>query len=235
MWDRTNKLKFLVDTGAAISVTPHTTETSAKPSLFRLQAANCSTIETYGSKSLRLNIDIRRDYTGLFILANVKTPFIGADFRAHYDLARHMNSRTLSNNTTNISVTGIRTHHNTGISVETCHSREYLDTLNQYSDLVQPIKNTGSNQHQTQHHIRTSEQLVYSHPRRLPPHKLQFARKAFDQMLREGIIRPSGSPYASVLHMVPNPGGTDFRICVGYRRLDGRSIAWTSICIRIHR
>ena len=152
VWDRKNKLKFLVDTGAAISVNPYKNEPSAKPSLFRLQAPNGLLIETYGNKSLTLNIDMRRDYTRSFIMAKVQMPILGADFLAHYDLAVHMNSRTLSDNTTNIKTTGTRTHHNTpGISVATYHSREYLDILNQYqySDLLRPMKYTGSNTHQT--------------------------------------------------------------------------------------
>ena len=224
VWDRKNRLKFLVDTGAAISVIPYKNEPSAKPSLFRLQAANDSPIETYGNKFLTLNIDMRRDYTWSFIIAKVQMPILGADFLAHYDLAVHMNSRTLSDNTTKIKTTGTRTHHNTtAISVATYHCREYLDILNQYSDLLRPMKYTGSNTHQTKHYLRTSGQPAYFRPRRLPPHKLEFAKWEFDQMLRDGMIRPSDCPYASPLHLVPKLGSTDFRIYVDYRRLN----AWT--------
>ena len=213
-------------TGSAISVIPYKNEPSAKPSLFRLQAANGSPIETYGNKSLTLNIDMCCDYTWSFIIAKVQMPILGADFLAHYDLAVHMNSRTLSDNTTNIKTTGTRTHHHntTGISMATYNSREYLDILNQYSDLLRPMKYTGSNTHQTKHYIRTSGQPAYFRLRRLPPHKLQFAEKEFDQMLRDGIIRPSDSSYASPLHLVPKPGSTDFRICVDYRRLNASTI-----------
>ena len=72
------------------------------------------------------------------------------------------------------------------------------------------MKNTGSNTHQTKRYIRTAGQPAYFRPRRLPPHKLQFAKKEFDQMLCDGIIRPSDSLYASPLHLVPKPGSTDF-------------------------
>ena len=152
----------------------------------------------------------------------VQMPILGADLLAHYyDLVVHMNSRTLSANTTNIKMT----HHNTtGISVATYYSREYLDILNQYSDLLRPMKYTGSNTHQTKHYIRTSGQPAYFHLRRLPPHKLEFVKKEFDQMLRDGIIRPSDCPHASPLHRVPKPGSTDFRICVDYRRLNASII-----------
>ena len=86
------------------------------------------------------------------------------------------------------------------------------------------MKYTGSNTHKTKYHIRTSGQPVYVRPRRLPLHKLEFAKKEFDQMLRDGIIRPVDSPYASLLHLVPKSGSTDFRICVDYRRLNASTI-----------
>ena len=80
IWDRTNEIKFLVDTGAAISVIPHTIDPSAKPTLLKLQAANGSTIDMYGGKTLTLNIGMRRDYTWTFTLANVKIPILKVFF-----------------------------------------------------------------------------------------------------------------------------------------------------------
>ncbi|CAE1265076.1 unnamed protein product [Acanthosepion pharaonis] len=149
-----------------------------KATPYKLQAANGSTIETYGAKTLTLNIGMRRDFTWTFTQADVKTPILGADFLAHYDLAVHMNTRTLSDNTTNIAVKGTLSRHNTtGISVTTCHGREYIEILNRYSDLIQPLAGTGPARHQTQHHIKTSGQPIFSHPRRLPPHKLEYAQK----------------------------------------------------------
>lgn len=136
-----------------------------------------------------------------------------------------MNTRTLSDNTTNIAVKGTLSRHNTtGISVTTCHGREYIEILNRYPDLIQPLAGTGPAKHQTQHHIKTSGQPTFSHPRRLPPHKLEYAQKEFNNMLKDGFIRPSDSPYASPLHLVPKPGSTDFRVCVDYRRLNATTI-----------
>ncbi|CAE1256054.1 unnamed protein product [Acanthosepion pharaonis] len=145
VWDRRNNIKFLVDTGAAISVIPPKEQQDRKATLYKLQAANGSTIETYGAKTLTLNIGMRRDFTWTFTQADVKTPILGADFLAHYDLAVHMNTRTLSDNTTNIAVKGTLSRHNTtGISVTTCHGREYIEILNRYSDLIQPLAATSS-------------------------------------------------------------------------------------------
>ncbi|CAE1268456.1 unnamed protein product [Acanthosepion pharaonis] len=210
VWDRRNHIKFLVDIGAAISVIPPKEQQDRKATPYKLQAANGSTIETYGAKTLTLNIDMRRDFTWTFTQADVKTPILGADFLAHYDLAVHMNTTTLSDNTTNIAVKGTLSRHNTtGISLTTCHGREYIEILNRYPDLIQPLAGTGPAKHQTQHHIKTSGQPTFSHPRRLPPHKLEYTQKEFKNMLKDGFIRPSDSPYASPLHLVPKPGSTD--------------------------
>ncbi|CAE1266510.1 unnamed protein product [Acanthosepion pharaonis] len=69
-----------------------------------------------------------------------------------------------------------------------------------YQDLLRPAGSIDSTKHQTQHFIKTTGQPVFARPRRLAPNKLKFAKKAFDDMLREGVIRPSDSPYASPLH-----------------------------------
>ena len=104
IWDRRNKLKFLVDTGAAISIIPYTIDPSTKPTSLKLQAANGSTIDTYGGKTLALNIGMRRDYTWTFTLAKVKISILNADFLAHYEQSFRMNQRALSDTKTNLHV-----------------------------------------------------------------------------------------------------------------------------------
>ncbi|CAE1297596.1 unnamed protein product [Acanthosepion pharaonis] len=145
-----------LDTGAAISVVPYQNDHTAKPTLVKLRAANGSAIDTYGERTLTLNIGMRRDFTWTFTVANVKVPILGADFLAHYALAVHMNPRTLFDTTTNLRVLGTPTRQgSTEISVATCHGREYLDLLTQFTDITLPLQVTASGDHQTQHHIRT--------------------------------------------------------------------------------
>ena len=111
--DRRNKLKFLV--GAAISVILYANESYAKPTLLKLQTANGSTIDTQGGKTYTLNIDLRRDFTWTFTLANANIPILGADFLAVHP--RRQTSRLLE------------PLHTTAISVATCHGQEYVDIL----------------------------------------------------------------------------------------------------------
>ena len=225
IWDRNNKLRFLVDTGAALSLIPYSSEPSAKLSLLKLRAANKSSIDTYGRKTITLNIGMRRDYTWAFTLADVDIPILGADFLAHFQLAVYMNPRSLLDTTTSISVVGTPSRRqSTRITVITQHGQEYLELLEQYMEIIQPNTQTHnvSGEHHVQHHIRTKGPPAFSRPRRLPPHKLDYAKEQFDKMIADGVIRPSDSPYASPLHMVPKPGG--FRICVDYRKLNASTV-----------
>lgn len=176
--DTRNNLR-LVDTGAAISVLPANNKAGLKPYQLRLQAANGSGINTYGTKSLTVNIGMRRDFTWNFTIADVQMPILGADFLAHFDLAVRMNNHSLTDNLTNVCVVGSYSKHTTtGITVATCHNKEYLDILNQYQDLLRPSGSIDSTRHQTQHFIKTTGQPAF-----LDPHGSSLYLNTFDTVV----------------------------------------------------
>lgn len=102
-----------------------------------------------------------------------------------------------------------------------------------YKDLLERIKSIDSGRHQA-YFIKMSGQPAYFHPRWLPPHKLWFAKEVFDEMLHDSIILPSDSSYISPLHLVPKPNGSDFQICVDYRRLNTLTIPDSYPVLHIH-
>ncbi|KRY36482.1 Retrovirus-related Pol polyprotein from transposon opus [Trichinella spiralis] len=69
-----------------------------------------------------------------------------------------------------------------------------------------------------QHHILTHGLPVFARPRRLPPDRLELARKEFDILL--SIIRPSNSSWASPLHMVRKKQPNTWRSWGDYQRLN---------------
>ena len=60
---------------------------------------------------------------------------------------------------------------------------------------------------------------IRSGPYRIPQSLVNAVNKELDQMLEMGIVRPSTSPWASPVVIVPKPDG-NIRFCVDYRKLN---------------
>ena len=67
------------------------------------------------------------------------------------------------------------------------------------------------------------QQPIRQHAYRAPLQKKRVINEQIQNMLDEGIIRPSTSPWASPIHLVPKKGG-DLRFCVDYRKLNSVTI-----------
>lgn len=64
---------------------------------------------------------------------------------------------------------------------------------------------------------------VYQHPRRLSEMERTVVQEMVDGFIREGIVRPSKSPYASPVLLRKKKNGT-WRFCVDYRKLNEKII-----------
>ena len=61
-------------------VPPSRMERMHRQDYLSLQAVNGTSIPTFGNRSLTLNLGLRRMFWWIFIIADVKKPFLGADF-----------------------------------------------------------------------------------------------------------------------------------------------------------
>ena len=212
--DRLTNTRYLVDTGAEVSVIPPSCSERCHPQDgLALRAANDSTIATFGTRSITLDLGLSRIFTWIFIIAAVKRPILGADFLKHYGLAEDVKCQKLLDSMTQCKVQGASAPEpSLNLTLLPAKSDNVFEALLQeFPSVIQSLNEQTPIKHNVTHHIITSGPPVHARARRLPPEQLAIARMEFDHMLQLGIVRPSSSMWATPLHMVSKKTPGDWR------------------------
>ena len=222
MLDIHTGLQFLIDTSACRSLLQKSKVHSGciTGTNINLITANGSRILTYSYKTLQLSFAGSK-YKWDFIVADVSTPIIGADFLANFNLLVDMANHRLVNAST-LASTSIATAP-ADLALQISHiSDAYSSLKSSYPEVFRPLLHLPpwtSAEHGIYQHIKTSGPPVFSMFRCLPPDKLQAAKKIFHDMETVGICQKASSPWASPLHIVTKKDGS-LRPCSDYQHLN---------------
>ena len=138
--DAATNRKFLVDTGADVSVFPASSGTKRSQRCSSpLSAANGTSIRTWGTR--RINVALASDLTipQLFYIADVTTPILGADFFIRNNILIDMARKRLVH-TQHTSSTPLRTSPlvSTLMGLSTNPANQFSTLLQSFPDILAP-------------------------------------------------------------------------------------------------
>ncbi|GFX55690.1 transposon Tf2-11 polyprotein [Trichonephila clavipes] len=189
--DRRTNVTFLIDTGSDVSIIPATKTQRQNNSQMTLSAANTSPIHVYTTQTLSLDLGLRRIFQWTFLVGNVSTPIIGADFLYNFRLVPDISKQALLDSETNIICHCIlgnsRIHSIKTVSGDSV----YHELLRKFPDITKPPRPDQEIKHSVVHYIETNSRPVSAKARRLAPDRLRIAKAEFENMITLGHMRPS--------------------------------------------
>ncbi|GFT20148.1 transposon Ty3-I Gag-Pol polyprotein [Trichonephila clavipes] len=156
-------------------------------------------------------------------VADVSDPIIGADFLEWFELLIDVRNRKLLDGLTSLFVRGtVKQVQSLDLTLVENNS-PYNSILSKYTKWFSTNLQPSTNESSVFHCIETKGPPVHARTRRLNLEKLAYLKREFGDLMRQGIIRPSKSSYASPIHFVKKIDGS-WRICGDFRRLNSVTI-----------
>ena len=158
------------------------------PHLTPLQAANGTTITSYGTRHMIIGLGECK-YEWDITVTDVKSPLISAAFLMEYHLTNDHTLGLLLNLSNNMTVAGkVFADHSFHINFVNI---AYTKLLDKFPKLTTLTFSPDKVKHSVQHHILTKGTPDYAQACQLAPVQLAAAKAEFDKLLKLWIVRSS--------------------------------------------
>ena len=125
---------------------------------------------------LNLDIGLYKNFYYPFILADIQTPIIGANFLDNFEILVDIKNKQLIDSSTNKKVRGFTGHCDLLSLKINMVENKYSYLLNKYPSIFMEPDYNKPIKHSTEHRIETKGLLPYCRPRRLDPIKSKIAK-----------------------------------------------------------
>ena len=242
-----NETSFLIDTGSSRSFLPSSIFTPTGESKAKLVAANGTPIEVQGTKNLFVDLNLGVIFYHKFVVANVREPILGMDFLKRHELLVDASKGLLilpgtltfaeakNDDPNSLNVPDLKIDQKIPLLPIT-QEVIYGNDISSYPDDLKAIfrrypesMNKAVFKQEPKHSYRmkihlTTEQPIYTKPRRLPISMEGPAIALVDELQDLGIVAPCTSSYNSPAFLVKKPDWTpknpSYRIVSDYRQLN---------------
>ena len=219
--DTVRNEKWLVDGGALPSILPPTPQQRLRgPNEVKFKAATGSDIACYGSVQRTIKIGTS-SFPFEFIIADVQTRILGADFLAKNALVPNHRDAHLINllDYSTLPAEHARGMKSLPVNFVNQIDDPYFNLLDKYPEICTPSFTIKQPQHDVRHHIPTEGRPVQSRARRLDPEKFAVAKAELEKHVKLGVCYMGKSEWSSSLLVTTKPNG-GWRVCGDYHRLN---------------
>ncbi|XP_015909906.1 uncharacterized protein [Parasteatoda tepidariorum] len=153
----------------------------------KLFAANGTTIPTFGQRLLKLELQLRREFSWPFIIAVVPHPIIGADFLRSFGLLVDVKNAAVIDPLSKLQTRGTRYAGIASTVKVILENYKFHNLLSEFSALIRSAVTPRKVKHGVEHWIQTKGPPIFSKPRRLSPDKLKDAKQEFESRSIRGL------------------------------------------------
>lgn len=177
-------MRFLIDTGAALSLLPiRKIRTETDQPAYDLVAANGTPIATYGTESRRLTLTSDHTFHWDFLVADVGQPILGADFLSAHDLLVDTRRRRLQHQPSSSYLPAVPYCSKVPVISHLRQETPFDVILHEFPQLLKDDLQPKKVNHSIEQTIVSSGPPCFARPRCLPPERLQAAQQEFDMMI----------------------------------------------------